>query len=124
MFQLDIDDNHELESFPGAFSQILTNLVINSIIHGFENQTSGIIQITSTKEDGLFRVTFSDNGKGISTEDQKKIFDLFYTTKPPGKGTGLGLPICQNIINNLGGNMTFESQAGEGTTFTVSVPIS
>ena len=69
-------------------------------------------------------IMISDNGPGIAEEDQEKIFSLFYTTKPPGKGTGLGLPICQNIIRNLGGEIDFESKVGEGTTFTVKLPLS
>jgi len=58
-----------------------------------------------------------------SEEAQEKMFRLFYTTKPPGKGTGLGLPICQNIVQRLGGEITFESTVGKGTTFTVRIPV-
>jgi signal transduction histidine kinase len=66
----------------------------------------------------------SDNGKGIPEEDQGKVFELFYSTKPPGKGTGLGLPICQNILKKLGGEITLESRPGAGTAFTVRLPVS
>ena len=64
----------------------------------------------------------ADNGTGISKKDQEKIFDLFYTSKPPGEGTGLGLPICQNILKRLGGSISLESQLNKGTTFTVYLP--
>ena len=61
---------------------------------------------------------------GIPEENRTKIFKLFYTTKPVGKGTGLGLPICQNIVENLGGTIAFESTVGEGTVFTIRLPVS
>ena len=61
---------------------------------------------------------------GIPEKEREKMFKLFHTTKPPGKGTGLGLPICQNIVERLGGEIFFDSTVGEGTTFTVRFPIS
>jgi signal transduction histidine kinase len=72
----------------------------------------------------MVEIRISDTGVGISKKDQKEIYEYFYTTKPPGKGTGLGLPISRNIIKNLGGSISFESEPGEGTTFTVKLPVS
>jgi signal transduction histidine kinase len=66
-----------------------------------------------------WKSTFPIPGVGISKKDQKSIYEYFYTTKPPGKGTGLGLPISRDIIKNLGGSISFVSEPGEGTTFTV-----
>jgi signal transduction histidine kinase len=72
----------------------------------------------------VVEINITDTGIGISKKDQKSIYEYFYTTKPPGKGTGLGLPISRDIINNLGGSLSFESEPGEGTTFTVRLPVS
>ncbi|MFZ5447184.1 MAG: sensor histidine kinase [Thermodesulfobacteriota bacterium] len=65
-----------------------------------------------------------DTGCGIPEENLGKIFDPFFTTKPPGKGTGLGLSICHGIILRLGGQITVDSQVGQGTTFTIILPLS
>ena len=72
----------------------------------------------------MVEINISDTGIGISQKDQKSIYEYFYTTKPPGKGTGLGLPISRNIIKNLGGSISVKSEPGEGTTFTVRLPVS
>jgi signal transduction histidine kinase len=78
--------------------------------------------IRTLKTDSEVEIRFEDNGAGIPMENQQKIFELFYSTKPPGKGTGLGLPICQNIVQKLGGKISFQSKAGVGTTFTIHIP--
>jgi two-component system, NtrC family, sensor kinase len=67
---------------------------------------------------------FSDTGCGIPEENLRKIFDPFFTTKAPGKGTGLGLSICHGIILCLGGQISVESQVGQGATFTITLPLS
>jgi signal transduction histidine kinase len=67
-------------------------------------------------------VEFADTGMGISPEALDKIFEPFYTTKPPGRGTGLGLTICYGIVEENGGRITVESQPGHGTVFRVFVP--
>lgn len=68
-------------------------------------------------------ITIRDTGTGIPKENLSKLFDPFFTTKDPGKGTGLGLSICHGIIQKLGGAITVTSQVGEGTTFTIQIPI-
>ncbi len=64
----------------------------------------------------------TDTGCGIADKDIEKLFDPFFTTKPPGQGTGLGLSICHGIIQRLGGRVTVESQVGQGTEFTITLP--
>ena len=114
-----------IHSDPKILEQVLVNLITNAIYAIKEKGSKqGRIELKTTRKGEKAEIMISDDGIGISQEDREKIFSLFYTTKPPGKGTGLGLPICQNIINNLGGDMTFESRVGEGTAFTVSIPIS
>ena len=65
---------------------------------------------------------FTDTGEGISPENLKKVTDPFFTTKDPGKGTGLGLYITYNIISDHKGTLNFESELGKGTTVTISIP--
>jgi PAS domain S-box-containing protein len=105
--------------------QVFVNFVTNAI-HAIQEtgEDTGHIEITTLKTNSDIEIRFRDDGVGISAEEQAKIFDLFYTTKPPGKGTGLGLAICRNIVEKLGGDISLESEAGLGTTFTVRIPIS
>ena len=72
---------------------------------------------------GSVLVEFVDSGEGIAENDLKKIWQPFYTTKPEGKGTGLGLPICSRIIEEHGGEISLQSKLGKGTTVRVALPI-
>jgi two-component system NtrC family sensor kinase len=67
-------------------------------------------------------ITVSDNGSGIDDQTRLKIFDPFFTTKPPADGTGLGLYVCHNLVESLGGRIEVESVPGEGSTFTIILP--
>jgi two-component system NtrC family sensor kinase len=98
----------------------LANAIHAVIEKGGDN---GRIEIRTVNNNSEVEISVADNGVGIPKEDQGKIFDLFYTTKPPGKGTGLGLPICQNILRQLGGDIYCESEVGVGTTFTVRISV-
>ena len=84
---------------------------------------SGEIYIDVTKDNENIIIKFRDNGKGISPENLKKIFDPFFTTKPVGEGTGLGMSIAYKVIKNHNGDISVESTEGEGTTFTIKLPI-
>jgi PAS domain S-box-containing protein len=103
--------------------QVVVNLLTNAI-HAVREKhgDKGRVVIRTLKTDSEVEIRFEDNGAGIPMENQQKIFELFYSTKPPGKGTGLGLPICQNIVQKLGGKISFQSKAGVGTTFTIHIP--
>jgi len=69
-------------------------------------------------------IRVKDNGAGIQPENLKKVFTPFFTTKPVGKGTGLGLAVCYGIIRNMHGDMNVDSETGRGTVFTISLPAS
>lgn len=103
--------------------QVLVNLITNAI-HAIMDKPNGKgrIELRTAQKERFAEIAVSDNGPGIREEDQKKIFNLFFTTKPPGIGTGLGLPICQNIMKKLGGKISFETELGAGTTFVISIP--
>jgi signal transduction histidine kinase len=119
---LDIDDQLELNSYPGAFSQILTNLVLNSLVHGFEKKDQGNINISMQKADQELILEYKDDGRGISKQNLSKIFDPFFTTNNK-IGTGLGLHIVYNIVNQkLKGLIKCESEPGRGTRFIINIP--
>ena len=112
-----------MNSDPKLLEQVFVNLITNAI-HAVREKhgDKGRIEIRTLKTDSEVEIHFEDNGAGIPQENRQKIFELFYTTKPPGKGTGLGLPICQNIARKVGGKITCQSNVGVGTTFTVHIP--
>jgi two-component system, NtrC family, nitrogen regulation sensor histidine kinase NtrY len=101
--------------------RIITNLVKNAIQAIPETQESKAITVFVKKENDVVLIKVKDNGIGIDDEDFSRIFEPKFTTKTSGMGLGLG--IIKNIIENYKGNITFESQKGKGTTFTVSLPI-
>lgn len=88
-----------------------------------EAHSKGIITITTEQVGNIVRVSFADDGPGISPENMKKLFTPFFTTKEIGKGTGLGLSICHGIITEHGGNIYAESELGKGATFIVELPV-
>jgi len=116
-----------LRSDPSQLQQVLLNLLNNAIDaitdrHGCEG---GELSIQAGPDrNGRVKISVRDNGAGISPDNLKKIFAPFFTTKPPGKGTGLGLYVCYGIIEGMGGTMEVESQRGVGTTFVVRLPAS
>jgi len=120
---LDCDDNIQIYSDPGAIAQIFTNLVINSLMHGFKEGDQGYIKIQVYKEEQNVVIHYHDSGKGIAKAVLPKIFDPFFTTNRQAGGTGLGLNIIFNIINSqLGGSIAAESELGKGTDFFIKIP--
>ena len=116
-------ENLNLNSYPGAFSQILTNLIMNSLIHGFENINQGTITITASYQDDQVEINYRDNGKGISAEQKQKIFEPYFTTKQSIGGSGLGTHIIQNLVTQrLGGTIRCESELGHGIEFHITIP--
>ena len=117
------DDNIEMTSFPRAIAQIIINLVVNSLMHGFKNKTNGKINIDVSEEIDQVVIQYTDNGQGISTEHLEKIYDPFFTTARLEGGTGLGLNIVFNTVHQvLNGTITCESKANINTTFTIKIP--
>ena len=114
-----------MKSDPKMMEQVFVNLLTNAIYAIIEKGSDqGRIEIKTVKTDSEVEIRIRDNGTGIAKENQDKVLNLFFTTKPPGKGTGLGLSICQNILKNLDGSLSFDSEPGVGTAFTVRVPLS
>jgi signal transduction histidine kinase len=113
--------------FRGKLSQVILNLLVNAAhaIHEKKMETPGLITITTRElAEDMAEIRVSDNGTGIPKKIREKIFEPFFTTKEVGKGTGQGLAVIYNIIvKNHGGQVTFESEEGVGTTFIITLPI-
>lgn len=113
-----------LTTYPGAISQIFTNLIINSLVHGFETKkTLCQIRIEVDVKEESVEITYQDNGKGMNEVTVQKAFDPFFTTKMGEGGSGLGLNIVYNLVKNkLHGDIRCESKVGQGVTFRISLP--
>ena len=121
--ELDIPDDLSMDSFPGAIEQIVSNLINNSVLHGFDRLDHGLIRLQARAEGEMVRIIYSDDGRGMSSEVQKHIFEPFFTTRLGTGGSGLGLSICYNLVHGqLGGYVDVSSVAGQGTTFTLVLP--
>jgi PAS domain S-box-containing protein len=103
--------------------QVFMNIIINAEYFMTEAHNRGTLTVTTQKDNGTVRISFADDGPGITTENLNRIFDPFFTTKEAGKGTGLGLSICHSIVADHGGQTYVRSQLGKGTTIFVEMPI-
>ncbi len=109
---------------PGPINQILINLILNSILHAFDNKDTGTISITVTFLENDLNICFSDNGCGIDETIKNKVFEPFITTKRGAGGSGLGLHLVYNLVTQaLGGNIIIESAQDEGTTLNITFPL-
>jgi signal transduction histidine kinase len=106
--------------YPQQMNQVFMNLLVNAA-HAIEHQ--GVITVRSWEEDGYICVTVADTGQGIPEANLSRIFEPFFTTKEVGKGTGLGLSITYDIVKKHNGEITVRSEPGEGTVFTVRIPV-
>jgi len=117
-------DDLEIDSYPGALSQVLTNFMMNSLVHGFSEGQAGTITICARLQDpDTVVIRYSDTGKGIPEKNIAKIFEPFFTTRRGSGGTGLGLHIVFNIVaQSLGGTIAVESIEGQGASFILTIP--
>ena len=114
-----------VDSFPGPYGQVLTNLIFNAVTHGFTDGPGGHMLIKARRL-GMEQVeiTFSDDGSGIPEEVQRHVFDPFFTTRRAQGSTGLGLYIVHNLVTQqLGGRIALVSSLGEGTTICMTIPL-
>jgi len=108
----------------GAFSQILTNLIANSLHHGFTDNQAGTITIAAQYSNNQLELEYKDDGVGMDEQTAKRIFEPFFTTKRGSGGSGLGMHIVFNLVTNaLGGKIRCQSELGQGTIFSISFPI-
>jgi len=115
--------------YPAELNQVILNMVINAA-HAIEDahqpahSFKGVISIRTRRRGGWAEIQIADNGAGIPADIRPHIFDPFFTTKAMGRGSGQGLAICYPVVvEKHGGTITFESEEGHGTTFTVRLPL-
>ncbi|MFF7242139.1 ATP-binding protein [Streptomyces collinus] len=123
----DEGDDFRWDGYPGHLSQVLINLLQNTIRYAFEPGQGGTVTILIQRitETSSFRLVFSDDGRGVSEDIKPRIFDPFVTSGRETGGTGLGLAIVRNIVNDvIAGTINCESASGEGTTFEMVLPVS
>lgn len=112
-----------LETQPGAISQILTNLLVNSLTHGFEAEEEGTINISAHEANDKILISYEDNGKGMTEDVRKRIFEPFFTTRRGAGGSGLGMHLLYNLVSqSLHGRVTCKSILGEGARFDIEFP--
>jgi two-component system NtrC family sensor kinase len=117
------DNQLELYTYPGAFSQIITNLVMNSLNHAFALEEEGSLSIHVTDHQNSIMLAYSDDGKGMMQEVLDHIFDPFFTTSRGKGGTGLGMNIVYNLVTqSLNGTIHCSSTLGQGSLFIITIP--
>lgn len=121
---LDIPDNLAVLSSPGALSQIITNLVMNSLLHGFEHMEEGEIDMKVHQDGEGLVFDYFDNGKGIADEIRERIFDPFVTTARSKGGSGLGTHILYNLVTQvLSGTVVLVDDCKQGVHFRIRFPL-
>ncbi|NEO56647.1 MAG: AAA family ATPase [Okeania sp. SIO3B5] len=118
------DETIKIDSYPGALAQIVTNLVTNSLTHGYPSEEAGNFTLGIRQESDKIQLEYSDDGCGIEEENLGKIFEPFFTTARSKGGTGLGLHIVYNLVTQkLQGTIEVDSQVGLGTKFVITIPL-
>ncbi|WP_018984369.1 ATP-binding protein [Salinimonas chungwhensis] len=119
------DPTLHVETKAGPINQILINLIVNSVIHGFEDTDSGTIDITvDLMTSSMLKLVYKDNGKGIADDIRKRIFEPFVTTRRGEGGSGLGMHLVYNLVTQvLNGSITLSSEEGHGVEFLIVFPV-
>ncbi len=122
---VDCPPHLEMDGYPGAMSQLLTNFLLNSLVHAYDPGDAGQIAIcVRPAGEGQAELTYSDDGKGIPQALLSRIYDPFFTTRRGSGGSGLGLHIVYNLVTGtLRGQIAVESELGKGTRFIVRFPL-
>ncbi|MDG4476354.1 PAS domain-containing sensor histidine kinase [Thiovibrio frasassiensis] len=121
--EISCPEDLELNSYPGAFSQIVTNFITNSLTHAYDEDQAGFLHVEIGLEGGNVRFAYSDDGKGMTADLVSHAFDPFFTTNREKGGSGLGLHIVYNLVTQkLLGTIICESMPGKGTSFVLFFP--
>ncbi len=116
----DLGQCPEIACYPGQLVQVMTNIFVNAC---HATPEKGDLRVRSIHRGEKIFIEIQDTGTGISEDIQEKIFDPFFTTKDPGKGTGMGLSIAYGIVEKHGGRLSVDSTIGQGSTFTIELPV-
>ncbi|WP_197418229.1 ATP-binding protein [Paucibacter sp. KCTC 42545] len=126
--EIDVPAGLQMDSYPGPLGQVISNLIINSLVHGLRERLDGVIRLSAVPAEtdaglALVCLRFSDDGVGIPAQHLERVFDPFFTTRLGQGGSGLGLHICYNIVRSmLGGNIAVSSPPGGGAAFEIVMP--
>ncbi len=126
LINIDVSEEIEIDSYPGALGQVIENLVSNAFLHGLNSQPKGTISISAeiTNSSLPLKIQIEDNGCGISQENLSQIFEPFFTTRRGNGGTGLGLHLAYQLTHQvLNGTLSLESEINKGTIFTLQLPL-
>lgn len=123
--EVHIEEGLRMDSYPEPLQQVVSHIITNAIIHGFEGREQGLIRVQAQAVgNGSLVLCVSDNGVGIAEKDLNRIFDPFFTTKMGRGDSGLGLHIVHNtVVQVLGGRVDVTSRPGEGTEFKLTLPM-
>jgi len=114
----------EIAARPGVFFQIFENLIMNSIIHAFNEGEEGRIEIEAACHGDVLMIKYRDNGRGMNENTKKHIFDQFYTTRKEEGGTGLGMYILYDLVVKQGdGKIRINSELGKGSEFIIEMKV-
>ena len=120
---VDVPPGISMDSYPGSYGQVLTNLFLNSVVHAFPDGRPGNVTVEARQVRDDVDIFVSDDGVGMSDETQRRAFDPFFTTRRGEGGTGLGLHIVYSIVTNrLGGRLNLDSEPGRGTRVQIILP--
>jgi signal transduction histidine kinase len=119
----DIPEDLLLDSYPGALYQVIVNLVMNGLIHGFDDGQVGQIRIEAQGQQNFVLIHYQDNGRGMAPEVAARMFDPFFTTRRGQGGSGLGLHIVYNLVTQvLDGSIEYRTLPGQGLRFEIRLP--
>lgn len=122
--EVDCKNEIRIQSYPGALSQVMTNLIMNSLNHAFEGREAGRIMISARTVEEKLELCIADDGVGMSEEVKDRVFEAYFTTKRDQGGSGLGLHIVSTTVEEvLGGEIHLESSPGRGSKFTILMPL-
>lgn len=122
--ELKVPPGVRMDSYPGHLEQILNNLIVNSILHGFEGRGCGKVGIAASVDGEHIRLVYTDDGVGIAPELQQKIFEPFFSTKIGAGGSGLGMYIVNNLVTGvMQGSIALDSAPGQGVRFELRLPL-
>ncbi|MBH9576842.1 sensor histidine kinase [Inhella proteolytica] len=123
-FQREVVGEIQMDSYPGALSQVVMNLALNAALHAFEGRPTGCVTLrASTLPQGLIKLVCEDDGLGMDVATQRRVFEPFFTTRLGKGGSGLGLSIARNLsMQVLGGRLELESSPGQGSRFILTMP--
>lgn len=122
--ELDIVEPLTVRCNAGALAQIISNIVLNSLLHAFDETQKGLITISAERRGDLLLLRCSDNGKGLNDEQLEHLFEPFYTTRRERGGSGLGTHIVRNlVVQTFGGKISVKSAPGAGLSYTIELPV-